>query len=142
MVVRDILRGKGSEVFTIAPDARISELVRLLAERGIGAAVVKDGDGRVVGVISERDIVHCIAEHGADCLDHAVSELMTEKVVTCAPNTGIAEVMNQMTERRIRHLPVIENGRLAGLISIGDVVKHRIASAEREAEQLREYITT
>jgi CBS domain-containing protein len=141
MYVKDILRDKGTEVYTVTPEATISNLVRELVEHRIGAAVVVDGDGDVVGVISERDIVYCIAKHGGGCLEGKVVELMTAKVITCAPDTAIDEVMNQMTERRIRHLPVIDQGRLAGIVSIGDVVKNRIASAEREVSLLREYIS-
>lgn len=142
MFVSEILKSKGSDVFTIKGDRSIDELAKELVGRRIGAAVVVDGGKALIGVISERDIVYAIAEHGAACLDRKVADLMTADVVTCTPDTGIVEVMNQMTRRRIRHLPVIENGRLAGLVSIGDVVKQRIASAEREAAQLREYITT
>jgi CBS domain-containing protein len=142
MFVREILKSKGSDVFTIEGDRSIDELAKELVARRIGAAVVVDGGEALVGVISERDIVYAIAEHGAACLDRKVAELMTSDVVTCTPDTGIVEVMSQMTRRRIRHLPVIDDGRLAGLVSIGDVVKQRIASAEREAAHLREYITT
>lgn len=142
MFVREILKTKGSDVFTIRGDRSIDELAKELVARRIGAAVVVDGRGALIGVISERDIVYAVAEHGVACLDRRVAELMTADVITCTPDTGIVEVMNQMTKRRIRHLPVLDDGRLAGLVSIGDVVKQRIASAEREAEQLRQYITT
>ena len=142
MFVREILKTKGSDVFTIRGDQSIDELAKELVRRRIGAAVVVDRRGALIGVISERDIVYAVAEHGVACLERKVADLMTADVITCTPDTGIVEVMNQMTRRRIRHLPVIEDGRLAGLVSIGDVVKQRIASAEREAEQLRQYITT
>ena len=139
MYVRDILAAKGTDVFAVAPDDTIAGLAKALVARRIGAAVVSEG-GRVVGVVSERDIVHAVAGKGADCVDLKVREAMTEDVTTCTPDTTIDEVMNLMTERRFRHLPVLDGGRLAGIVSIGDVVKSRIETAEREATQLREYI--
>ena len=142
MYVKDILRDKGDAVFTVAPEASVTELAKSLVRQRIGAAVVIDGEGGLVGVVSERDIVHCVAERGAAAVECKVSELMTKTVHTGTPETMIDEVMSLMTERRIRHLPVIEDGKLAGIISIGDVVKHRIASVEREANQLRDYIRT
>jgi CBS domain-containing protein len=141
MYVENILKQKGSEVYTVSPETTITELAHELVEHRIGAAVVVDGDGAVVGVISERDIVYCIAERGGGCLKRKVADLMTAKVITCAPETSIDKVMSQMTERRIRHLPVIDDGRLAGIVSIGDVVKDRIASAEREISLLRSYVS-
>ena len=139
MYVRDILRDKGAEVFTVAPDAPVSELVRELVARRIGAAVVADA-GAVVGVVSERDILYAVAERGVDCLQALVRDLMTADVVTCTPDTSLDEVMASMTRRRIRHLPVLDGGALAGIVSIGDAVKGRLESIEREATQLREYI--
>lgn len=139
MYVRDILRDKGAEVFTVAPDAPVSELVRELVARRIGAAVVADA-GAVVGVVSERDILYAVAERGVDCLQALVRDLMTADVVTCTPDTSLDEVMASMTRRRIRHLPVLDGGALAGIVSIGDAVKGRLESVEREATQLREYI--
>ena len=139
MYVRHILRDKGAEVFTVAPDAPVSELVRELVARRIGAAVVADA-GAVVGVVSERDILYAVAERGVDCLQALVRDLMTADVVTCTPDTSLDEVMASMTRRRIRHLPVLDGGALAGIVSIGDAVKGRLESIEREATQLREYI--
>lgn len=139
MYVRDILRDKGAEVFTVAPDAPVSELARELVARRIGAAVVADA-GAVVGVVSERDILYAVAERGVDCLQALVRDLMTADVVTCTPDTSLDEVMASMTRRRIRHLPVLDGGALAGIVSIGDAVKGRLESIEREATQLREYI--
>ncbi len=139
MYVRDILKSKGADVFTAGPGDSIADLTGKLVARRIGAAVVVEA-GRVIGVISERDIIYAIARQGADCLQARVCDLMTADVISCAPETTIDEVMNLMTRRRIRHLPVLENGRLAGIVSIGDVVKSRIESAEREASQLRDYI--
>jgi len=139
MYVRDILNHKGSQVFTVGPEESIGGLAALLAKGRIGAAVVCE-DGEVVGVISERDIIHAVAEQGARSPEMLVREHMTSKVISCTPETTIDEVMNLMTERRIRHLPVLVEGRLAGIVSIGDVVKIRIESVEQEATRLREYI--
>lgn len=140
MYVKDILHNKGKAVFTVTPETSVAELAKSLVRQRIGAAVVVDGEGGLVGVVSERDVVHCIAERGAAAVECKVAELMTKTVHTGTPETLIDDVMLLMTERRIRHFPVIEDGKLAGIISIGDVVKHRIASVEREADQLRDYI--
>ena len=141
MYVKDLLRDKGSAVFTVTPETSVAELAKSLVRRRIGAAVVVGGEGGVVGVVSERDIVHCVAEWGTAAGECRVSVVMTKNVHTGTPETMIDEVMSLMTERRIRHLPVIEDGKLAGIISIGDVVKDRISSVEREASQLRDYIS-
>ena len=141
MYVKDILQHKGNDVFTVSPEATVKELAKSLAVHGIGAAVVVDGDNGVAGVVSERDVVHGIAEHGDGCMTMPVRELMTTEVVTCDLDTQIQEVMSLMTERRFRHVPVVQEGALIGLVSIGDVVRDRIAEAEREAAQLRQYIT-
>ena len=140
MNVNDILKAKGREVATVAPDATVTEAVRLLHRRGIGALVVTADANRLDGILSERDIVHALAARGAAVLDMRVSELMTRRVVTCAPNDTIAELMGEMTRRRIRHLPVVDRGRLAGLVSIGDVVKNRLDEIESEAQSLKTYI--
>lgn len=140
MYVKDILGGKGNDVFTVRRETTVVELAKVLVGRRIGAAVVAEGD-TVVGVVSERDIVHCLAEQGAGAVERAVADVMTVDVKTVTPDTTIDEVMALMTRRRIRHLPVLEDGKLTGIVSIGDVVKDRIASVEREASQLREYIT-
>lgn len=139
MYVRDILAAKGTDVFVIAPDHTIAGLAKDLTAQQIGAAVVREA-GYVVGVVSERDIVRAMANKGTECVGLQVREAMTKEVVSCTSDTPIDEVMNLMTERRIRHLPVLDGGRLAGIVSIGDVVKSRIQTAEREATQLREYI--
>lgn len=139
MYVRDILTAKGTDVFVIAPDHTIASLAKDLTAQRIGAAVVREA-GHVVGVVSERDIVRAMANKGTECVGLQVREAMTKEVVSCTSDTPIDEVMNLMTERRIRHLPVLDGGRLAGIVSIGDVVKSRIQTAEREATQLREYI--
>ncbi len=140
MNVNDILKAKGREVATIAPDATVADAVRLLHHRSIGALVVSGDGNRLDGIVSERDVVHALAERGATVLDMRVSELMTRRVVTCAPNDTIAELMGEMTRRRIRHLPVVDRGRLAGLVSIGDVVKNRLEEMEFETTSLRQFI--
>ena len=139
MYVRDILTAKGTDVFVIAPDHTIASLAKDLTAQRIGAAVVSEG-GHVVGVVSERDIVRMVANKGTECVGLQVHEARTKEVVSCTSDTPIDEVMNLMTERRIRHLPVLDGAHLAGIVSIGDVVKSRIQTAEREATQLREYI--
>lgn len=140
MQVMQILKDKGSEVVTIAADAPIADAVRILNERRIGALVVTSRRGDIEGILSERDLIHALAERGLAAMEMRVADLMTRNVFTCAPDTTLEELMRQMTRRRIRHLPVIEGGRLRGIISIGDVVKHRLMELETEATTLREYI--
>jgi CBS domain-containing protein len=138
--IADILRHKGSDVLTTSPDAAVSDLVSQLASRKIGALVVTDGDS-VVGIVSERDIVRCLHEGGAGILEGTVSSLMTAAVHTCSPGDDIDTVANTMTERRIRHMPVLEDGTLAGIVSIGDVVSSRMRQLEQDRGQLEQYIT-
>lgn len=140
MQVKHILREKGREVVTIAADATLSEAARLLARKRIGAAVVRDGDGAIAGILSERDIVRAVADASVNALAESVSSRMTRVVTTCCETDTIEELMELMTHRRFRHVPVIEDERLVGIVSIGDVVKTRIAETVREAENLREYI--
>lgn len=140
MNVESILKTKGRHVATIVPDAAVSDAVRKLHDMGIGALVVSTDARRVDGILSERDIVHALAERGATALSLRVSELMTRRVVTCAPDKTIAELMAEMTRRRIRHLPVVEHDRLVGLVSIGDVVKNRLEEMEFETTSLRQFI--
>jgi len=142
MTVKGILDIKGRDVVTIASERTLKEAAELLAERRIGAVVVLDDAGRIRGILSERDIVRAIARDGASALDMAVSAVMTPKVRTCRESHTINEVMQIMTQGRFRHLPVEEGGRLAGIVSIGDVVKGRIEEVEREAEEIRTYIAT
>ncbi len=142
MNVETILKAKGRSVATIAPAETVRAAVELLRSKGIGALVVSGDGERVDGILSERDVVHALAERGAQLLDLPVSALMTRHVFTCKPGDGIAELMAEMTERRIRHLPVVENGRLAGIVSIGDVVKNRVDEVEAEASSLRQFITS
>ncbi|HEV2162758.1 MAG TPA: CBS domain-containing protein [Stellaceae bacterium] len=140
MNVNDILKAKGRDVATVAPDTTVTDAVRLLHRRGIGALVVSADGNSLDGILSERDIVHALAAHGAAVLDRRVAELMTRRVVTCTSNDTIAELMGEMTRRRIRHLPVVDRGHLAGLVSIGDVVKNRLEEMESETTSLRQFI--
>ena len=142
MNVASILKHKGRYCATIAQDQPVKEAVRLLAEKKIGALVVVDGAGDISGIVSERDIVANLADSSAELLAAPVSRVMTRDVFTCSPTDTTDQLMAQMTDSRIRHLPVKENGKLAGIISIGDVVKWRIAEVESRAEALREYIAT
>jgi len=142
MNVAGILRVKGGDIVTVKPDDSLRETVRTLASQNIGAAVVMDEGDRVCGIISERDLVRAIAENGDRALDEAVKSFMTKNVVTCAKEDTVAELMTRMTEGRFRHLPVLENDRLVGIISIGDVVKQRIAEQEQEVEAMRGYIAS
>ena len=142
MTVKAILSVKGTEVLTIEPTTNLAAAAKLLAERKIGALVVTGPDQRVVGIVSERDIVQQLAAHGPAALDLALTEVMTRKVTTCSASDTISSVMEQMTAGKFRHLPVLEQGRLAGIVSIGDVVKHRLQEMEREQSALRDYIQT
>ncbi len=142
MTVALILAAKGNDVTTTQPHRTLQEVATILAERGIGAVVITGGDGEVLGILSERDIVRAIGRHGVDILQDAVSKHMTTKVVTASLEDAIDRVMEQMTAGRFRHLPVVHNGRLSGLVSIGDVVKHRLELIESEHRALREYIAT
>jgi CBS domain-containing protein len=142
MNVARILKDKGRDVTTILPALKIKDVINVLAERKIGAAVVCDADLRVAGIISERDIVRILAANGPSVLDEPVSKFMTKEVMTCVERDTVHWLMEEMTSRRFRHMPVIEGGRLIGIVSIGDVVKQRIAVAELEAASMREYITT
>ena len=142
MTVKAILSAKGSEVLTIEPTTNLAAAAKLLAERKIGALVVTGPDQRVVGIVSERDIVQELAAHGPAALDLALTEVMTRKVTTCSASDTISSVMERMTAGKFRHLPVLDQGRLAGIVSIGDVVKHRLQEMEREQSALRDYIQT
>ena len=142
MTVRDILNEKGHEVVTLTPDVKVGEAVAVLAKHRIGAIVVTNGAGVIKGILSERDIVRRLAEDGPDCLKHKVAEVMTANVKVCAEGHSNNEVMEIMTNGRFRHLPVERDGKLIGVISIGDVVKRRIAEVQKEAEEIRSYIAT
>ncbi len=142
MNVARILKDKGRTVATVSPDTSVMDCIRLLAEQKIGAAVVCDDERRVRGIISERDIVRIVAVDGPVALQAPVSNHMTKEVMTCVEHDTVSWLMEVMTSRRFRHLPVVESGRLAGIVSIGDVVKQRIAIADLETASMREYIAT
>ncbi len=142
MTVKAILERKGHDVFTLGPNEKLSTAIKLLADNRIGALVITNGDRKIVGILSERDIVRVIGKLGAAALDQTVRDVMTPKVSICNENHTVNEVMEIMTRGRFRHLPVEKNGLLDGIVSIGDVVKRRIEDVEREAQQIREYIAT
>lgn len=140
MQINDILRVKGAEVATVSPEETVATVVARLAELGIGALVVSGDGSDVVGIISERDIVRALPAHGADLLALQVREIMTSEVYTCEVETNMVELATQMTTRRFRHVPVLDEGRLVGIVSIGDVVKRRIDQLASERDQLEAYI--
>ncbi|HET9904583.1 MAG TPA: CBS domain-containing protein [Xanthobacteraceae bacterium] len=142
MTVKAILRNKGYAVHTIEPGATLAEAARLLDTKGIGALVVSDAQRRVIGILSERDIVRKLAEQGARALDISVEGAMTRRVATCQETDSVGDLMEQMTNGKFRHVPVVEEGRLIGIISIGDVVKYRLGEMEAESIAMREYIQT
>ena len=141
MTVRAILDSKGHHVVSIEPDTRLSDAIKILADRRIGAVLVIK-DQRIEGILSERDIVRVLGARGAAVLDEPVREVMTRKVIGCREKDTVAEIMERMTSGKFRHLPVLEGERLVGLISIGDVVKWRVMEFEREQEALQDYIKT
>ena len=140
MNVEQLLSGKGHDVISVQPHRTLAEAIRTLSEKRIGAVVVMGADGALVGILSERDIIRALGELGAGALESAVSRSMTSKVVTCRPQTSVDELMEIMTTGRFRHVPVVENGRVTGIVSIGDVVKHRVAAIEAESQAMRDYI--
>jgi CBS domain-containing protein len=142
MSVSRILSMKGHEVVSIPLDRTLGEAARMLSERRIGAVLVSDGEHPVAGIVSERDIVRAVSAHGAESLDQPVSRFMTSKVVTCTSATSMNDLMEAMTNGKFRHVPVVEHGELVGIISIGDVVKHRLAEIEAETQAIRDYIAT
>lgn len=140
MLVSQILREKGDLVFTARPDESLAQAAALLHQMRVGALVVVDEDDSVAGILSERDIVRMLAEDGATALEAPVSRCMTCEVVFATPDETVDHLLGRMTDRRVRHLPVLRDGRLAGLVSIGDLVKRKIAETEAEAETLKAYI--
>jgi CBS domain-containing protein len=138
--VKSILDAKGRDVVTIGPNATLAEAAKVLSERRIGAVVVVGMEGKIAGIFTERDVVHAVAKSGRESLDQPLASLMTAKVHRCREETTVDELMELMTRRRFRHVPVEDKGRLAGIISIGDVVKSRIREIELEAEQIKAYI--
>ena len=140
MLVKSILVGKCGSVVTIEPTADLTAAAKLLAERRIGAVVILGADHRIIGILSERDIVRALAEHGPTVLNEPVSKVMTRDVKTCSENDTIDGLMARMTTGKFRHMPVVEQGKLIGIVSIGDVVKNRVEEIEHEAEALRDYV--
>jgi CBS domain-containing protein len=142
MRISDVIRRKGSTVVTVEPDTDVRTLLGVLAEHGIGATVVSS-DGRTIeGIVSERDVVRALAARGATVLSEPISEIMTSDVQTCSPDAHVDELMRTMTEGRFRHVPVVVDGALIGIVSIGDIVKHRVDELESEREALSRYITS
>ena len=140
MFVKNILVGKRGNVVTIEPTADLTAAVKLLAERRIGAVVILGANHRIVGILSERDIVRALAAHGPTALNKPVGQVMTRDVKTCSEDDTIESLMGRMTTGRFRHMPVVEQGKLVGIVSVGDVVKNRVEEMEREAAALRDYI--
>lgn len=141
MRIKDVLRHKGSDVATVTADALVRSLLTQLAVHGVGAMVVVSAQGELVGIVSERDVVRRLNDRGSDLLDATVESIMTVDVVTCSPDDAVDSVMRVMTDRRVRHVPVMVEGGLAGIVSIGDIVKSRITDLQTTAEQLESYIT-
>jgi CBS domain-containing protein len=139
MTIASVLRGKGREVETIAGETTLFEAVKVLGEKRIGALPVVE-DGRILGIISERDVIYSLRDHGPSALEWPVARMMSSPAITADPGTGVLAALALMTQRRIRHLPVVEQGQLSGIVSIGDLVKHRMERIEAEAEAMRAYI--
>ncbi|TXL70377.1 CBS domain-containing protein [Vineibacter terrae] len=142
MFVSDILQNKGTRVVAVTPDETLASAIATLSARRIGAVLVLDVDKSLVGILSERDILHALARRAGDAFGLRVEEVMTTPVVTCGPDHTVEHVMALMTEGRFRHLPVVQRGVLMGIVSIGDVVKWRLDETRQEAEDLRQYIAT
>ncbi len=142
MNVKTILAAKGGDIFSIEPTADLATAAKLLSTHRIGAAVIRGAGGRLAGIMSERDIVKAVSEHGVAALALPVAQVMTRNVTTCSEDDSIADIMEQMTSGKFRHMPVLKNSQLVGVISIGDVVKQRVEEIERDAEALRDYIQT
>jgi len=140
--IKDVLRHKGSAVVTVGPDATVHDLLAALSEHAVGALVVSTDGQQVDGIVSERDVVRRLHDDGADLLNQTVASIMTSDVHTCGPEDLIDDLMRAMTERRIRHIPVVVDGRLAGIVSIGDIVKFRMDELETERRQLQDYISS
>ncbi len=141
MTVAHILKGKGRDIFSLSPDHTIAEAARTLAEKRIGAVIITKKDGSIAGILSERDIVRALAKHAAEGFGHQVKAHMTAKVETVRESDTIPSIMERMTRGKFRHMPVVENGKVVGVVSIGDVVKFRLAEMEAETQAMRDYIT-
>jgi CBS domain-containing protein len=142
MTIGMILADKGREIVSIEPAATLKSAATLLAEKRIGAVVILGADRRIIGILSERDIVRAIGERGIAALDQSVSQTMTRKVSTCTEGETLISILERMTEGKFRHVPVVDQGRLTGIVSIGDVVKHRLREMERDSAAMRDYILT
>jgi CBS domain-containing protein len=142
MILSNVLRQKSNDIFKIKSTASIADAAVALTDKKIGALLVEDDAGKITGIISERDIVGGMGPHGADLHDVPVSELMTTRLIKCAPSDTVLEAMAMMTDRRIRHLPVFDGDDLVGVISVGDLVKYRISEVQAEAEAMRQYIAS
>ncbi|HML07064.1 MAG TPA: CBS domain-containing protein [Xanthobacteraceae bacterium] len=142
MTVSIILAGKGREVVTVDPGASLADTARILANKRIGAALILGPDRRIAGIISERDVVRALAERGESALKEPVSQTMTRKVETCSESETVSSIMERMTVGKFRHLPVVDQGRVVGIVSIGDIVKHRLHEMEQESAAMRDYIRT
>jgi CBS domain-containing protein len=142
MIVKTILSAKGGDVISIEPTATLEIAVRTLADHRIGALLVLGPDRRVIGILSERDIVRVLAEQGSGALNQPLSQVMTRKVVTCNSSETIGVIMERMTAGKFRHVPVVEQDQVIGVVSIGDVVKYRLQEMEHESAALRDYIQT
>lgn len=142
MFVADILKDKGSEVVSIGPEESALAAARVLAKCGIGSVLVLDANRDILGILSERDLAHGLARDAGSVLHRRVRDLMTQDVMVCTPGDTLHSVMERMTHGRFRHLPVVDNGALIGIVSIGDIVKHRLAEQAAEAEALKSYITS
>lgn len=140
MRIHDVLRSKGDTVVTVRPEETVTTLLGLLSEHGIGAMVVSSDGRSVQGIVSERDVVRRLQEHGPTLLERTVGDIMTTEVHTCTPDDAIDDLMRVMTDRRVRHIPVVVDDHLAGIVSIGDVVKYRIDELTSERDQLSAYI--
>ncbi|MDI3305853.1 MAG: CBS domain-containing protein [Acetobacteraceae bacterium] len=142
MIIASILKQKGTEVVSVGPEDTVLEVARTLTQHRIGAALVRDAEGRILGIISERDIIRGMAGHGQGTSQLPAGQLMTRDLVTVTPQTLVVEALGMITRHRVRHLPVLDGERLAGLVSIGDLVKARIEEAEHEAEELKAYVVS
>jgi CBS domain-containing protein len=142
MTIGMILADKGRDIISVEPAATLKSAATLLAERRIGAVVILGADHRIIGILSERDIVRAIGERGVAALDEPVSQTMTRKVSTCTEGETLISILERMTEGKFRHVPVVDQGRVTGIVSIGDVVKHRLREMERDSAAMRDYILT
>ena len=141
MTVRSVLGSKGHQVISVSPDAKLSAAIKILSERRIGAVMVMSGQ-KIDGILSERDVVRVLGERGASVLDESVRSVMTPKVITCRESDTVAAIMEVMTSGKFRHLPVVDAGRVIGMLSVGDLIKHALAEKQHEIDQLQRYISS